>query len=184
MSGWHVNKKTFVLGEFAQTETLLEAGRKLREAKVGKLDAYSPYPLHGIEEALGIPKSIVPKIALTGGLTGAIGGYCLQLWCNAIDYPTNVGGRPMHSWPTNVPITFESGILLTALSIFFGSIFLFGLPRPYHPVFETDAFRSASLDAFWISIESDKEPGELKDLEEKLRALGARRVETVRGSIE
>ncbi|MBS2020997.1 MAG: DUF3341 domain-containing protein, partial [Deltaproteobacteria bacterium] len=147
------------------------------------LDAYSPYPVHGIEEALGIPKSIVPRIALTGALCGIFGGFGMQWWMNSYDYPINVAGRNLGlaGWPTNIPITFESAILLTAISIFFGSMALFGLPRPYHPVFESEAFRSASLDAYWISVESEKLPGDLKDVEEKLRSLGARRVETVRG---
>jgi Protein of unknown function (DUF3341) len=184
VAAWKVEQKTFVLGEFAATDKLLSAGRALREAQVGKLDAYSPYPVHGIEDALGIPRSIVPRIALTGGLLGVFGGYGLQYWCNVIDYPLNVGGRPLHGWPANIPITFECGILLCALSIFFGSIYLFGLPRPYHPVFESETFRSASLDRFWLSIESDQPPGELKSLEEKLRGLGATHVETVRGPIE
>ena len=184
MSSWKVEQKTFVLGEFEDTGALLSAGRALREAAVGKLDAYSPYPVHGIEEALGIGKSIVPRIALIASLSGAAGGYFLQYWCNVIDYPLNVGGRPLHGWPSNVPVTFESAILLTALSLFFGSLYLFGLPRPYHPVFESEAFRSASLDRFWISIESDLPPADLRPLEERLRALGAGHVETVRGSIE
>ena len=184
MSSWKVERKTFVLGEFTDTGALLSAAKVLREAMVGKLDAYSPYPVHGIEEALGIPKSIVPRIALLASLSGACGGYFLQYWCNVIDYPLNVGGRPLHGWPSNIPVTFESAILVTALSIFFGSIYLFGLPRPYHPVFESEAFRSASLDRFWLSIESDLQPAELGRLEERLRALGAGHVETVRGAIE
>jgi hypothetical protein len=184
MGSWKVEEKSFVLGEFKDTATLLSAGRALQAANLGKLDAYSPYPVHGIEEALAIPRSIVPRIALTGGMMGVIGGYSLQYWCNVIDYPINIGGRPLHGFPSNIPITFESGILLTALSIFFGSMFLFGLPRPYHPVFESEAFRSASLDRFWISIESDLLPQDLKSHEEKLRALGAVHVETVRGATE
>jgi Protein of unknown function (DUF3341) len=184
MGSWKVKEKSFVLGEFRDTGTLLQAGAALKGAGLGKLDAYSPYPVHGIEEALGIPKSIVPKIALAGGLLGVINGYGLQVFCNVIDYPINVGGRPLHGFPSNIPITFESAILFTALSIFFGSIALFGLPRPYHPVFESETFRSASLDRFWISIESDLLPQDLKSHEEKLRELGAVHVETVRGSIE
>ncbi len=183
MSSIHPPEKTFVLGEFATPEQLVDAGAKLHALALGKLDAYSPFPVHGIEAALGIPKSIVPKMALTAGLTGAIGGYSLIYWCNVIDYPINIGGRPLHSWPTHIPITFECGILLTALTLFFGSIALFRLPRPYHPVFEAESFRSASIDAFWVSIESDKQPGELGDVAQKLRDLGARKVEIVRGPI-
>lgn len=178
--------RSFVLGEFAETATLLKAGAALREANLGTLDAYSPYPVHGMEEAIGIPKSIVPRIALAGGLSGIFGGFMLQYWTNSVDYRLNIGGRALDfaAWPTNIPITFESGILLTTLSIFFGSMVLFGLPRPYHPVFESERFRSASIDAFWLSVESEKLPGELKDVEERLRALGARHVETVRGPTE
>jgi hypothetical protein len=178
MGSWKVKEKSFVLGEFRDTAALLAAGRALREAGLGRLDAYSPYPVHGIEEALALPRSIVPRIALGGGLAGLCGGYLLQYWCNVIDYPLNVGGRPLHGWPSNIPITFESGILLTALSIFFGSLYLFGLPRPYHPVFESEQFRSASLDAFWISAEADDEE-QAAGLEEKLRQAGAGRVHTV-----
>ena len=140
--------KTFVLGEFRDAESVLVAARTLREANVGTLDAYSPYPVHGMEEALGLPRSRVPLMALVCGVSGACGGYLLQWWCNAWDYPLNVGNRMTAGWPTNIPITFESGILMTALALFFGTIgFFFKLPRPYHPVFESEAFRSASLDA-------------------------------------
>ena len=183
MSSVHAKEMSFVLGEFDTPEKLVDAGARLRELDLGKLDAYSPYPVHGIEEALGIPKSIVPRIALTGGLLGAIGGFSLIVYCNVLDYPINVGGRPTFSWPSNIPITFESGILLTALSIFFGCMFLFGLPRPYHPVFECEAFRSASIDAFWVSVESEKLPSELADVAQRLRDLGARKVEIVRGPL-
>jgi hypothetical protein len=174
---------TFVLGEFQSIEAVLKAASTLRDAKVGTLDAYSPYPVHGMEEALGLKRSRVPLMAICAGLTGACGGYLLQWWCNAWDYPLNVGGRAIAGWPTNIPITFESGILLTALSLFFGTIaFFFQLPRPYHPVFESEAFRSASLDAFWISVEQEQDDdASAAPVEQKLRELGARRVETVRG---
>lgn len=178
--------KTFVLGEFRDIDTVLAAARKLREAKVGVLDAYSPYPVHGMEEALGLPRSRVPLMALVCGVSGACGGYLLQWWCNAFDYRLNVGNRAPGGWPSNIPITFESGILLTALALFFGTIaFFFKLPRPYHPVFESEAFRSASLDAFWISIEQDDDDTQAPaPLQQKLRELGALRVETVRGPTE
>ena len=119
-------------------------------------------------------------MALIGGLCGLTGGYALQWWCNAVDYSINVANRPPHSWPTNIPITFESGVLVTVLSIFFGSIFyFFGLPRTYHPVFEAEEFRSASLDKFWISAELKDGEGP-HELEGKLREMGARRVTHVR----
>lgn len=178
--------KTFVLGEFRDIDSVLSAARKLREADVGPLDAYSPYPVHGMEEALGLPRSRVPLMALVCGVSGACGGYLLQWWCNAFDYRLNVGNRAPGGWPSNIPITFESGILLTALALFFGTVaFFFKLPKPYHPVFESEAFRSASLDAFWISIEQDGADASAGEpLQRKLRELGALRVETVRGPTE
>jgi len=171
--------KRFVLAEFAEPDPMVEAARKLREAGRAGLDAYSPYPVHGIDQALRLPRSKVPLMALIAGLTGATGGYVLQWWTNAVDYEINVANRPLHAWPTNIPVTFESGVLLCALSLFFGSLFyFFGLPRTYHPVFEAEEFRSASLDKFWISAELS-EGEEPQALERTLRELGARRVTQV-----
>jgi len=173
--------KRLVLAEFAEPEPMVEAARKLRESGREGLDAYSPYPIHGIDDALKLPRSKVPLVALIAGLTGATGGYVLQWWTNAVDFEINVANRPPHAWPTNIPVTFESGVLICVLTIFFGSIFyFFGLPRTYHPVFESEEFRSASLDKFWISAEM-KDGEDPRDLERTLRELGARRVTHVEG---
>ncbi len=175
--------RRFVLGEFGEPGDCVDAARKLREGGVSGLDAYSPYPLHGIDEALELPRSKVPLVALTGGVSGALGGYFMIWWMNGWNYPINVGNRPPHSFWTNIPITFECGILLAVLSIFFSSIFyFFALPRTYHPVFESEQFRTASLDRFWISAETDDEAA-VAGLEEKLRNAGATRVHTVLASI-
>ena len=174
--------RRYVLGEFNQPELCVDAVRKLRESGVDGLDAYSPFPLHGIDQALGLPRSKVPLVALTGGVLGALGGYVMQAWMNGVDWPINVGNRPPHGFWTNIPITFESGVLIAVLSIFFSSIFyFFALPRPYHPVFESEQFRTASLDAFWVSIETEEEEP-VAELEKKLRDTGARRVHTVEES--
>jgi hypothetical protein len=175
--------RRFVLGEFSQPDACVQAARKLREGGVAGLDAYSPYPLHGIDDALALPRSKVPIVALTGGVLGALGGYTLQWWMNAVDFPINVGNRPQHGFWTNIPITFESGVLIAVLSIFFSSIFVFfGLPRTYHPVFESERFRTASLDAFWISAETADENA-VPELEQKFRDAGARKVHTVAESV-
>ena len=171
--------KSFVLGEFATPEAVVAAAGKLHAAGRPGLDAYSPYPLHGIDEALGLKRSPVPLFALVGGVTGAASGYLMQWWMNAVNYPINVGNRPLHSWPQNIPITFEGGILIGVFSIFFGSLALFGLPRPYHAVFESEQFRTASLDAFWISVETERAE-ETPAIEEELRKVGASRIHTVR----
>lgn len=171
--------RRFVLGEFTHPDPCVKAIQRLREAGIANLDAYSPYPLHGIDEALGLRPSKVPLVALAGGVLGAVGGYAMQWWMNAVDYPINVGNRPQHGFWTNIPITFESGVLLSVLSIFFGSIFyFFRLPRPYHPVFESERFRTASLEAFWISAETEEEDS-VPELERKFREVGARKVHTV-----
>ncbi len=170
--------KRFVLGEFARPEAIVEAAGKLQQSGVKGLDTYSPYPLHGIDEVLGMKKSPMPLIALIGGLTGACGGYYMMYWMNVVDWPINVGGRPSHGFWTNIPITFECGILFSVLSIFLSSIFyFFAFPQPYHPVFESEQFRTASLDAFWLSIETDGD--DVPALEELLQKVGARRVHTV-----
>jgi hypothetical protein len=175
--------KRYVLGEFEKPHACVEAASKLRSQGVTGLDAYSPFPLHGIDEALGLPRSTVPLVALTGGVLGALGGYVMQAWMNGVAWPINVGNRPPHGFWTNIPITFECGVLLAVLSIFFASIFYyFALPRPYHPVFESEQFRTASLDAFWISIET-QEADAARELEKKLRETGARRVHTVVESV-
>jgi hypothetical protein len=171
--------RRFVLGEFSEPEACVHAARRLRESGVTGLDAYSPFPVHGIDEALELPRSRVPIVALAGGVLGACGGYAMQWWMNAVDYPITVGNRPQHGFWTNIPITFESGVLISVLSIFFGSIFwFFRLPRTYHPVFESERFRTASLDAFWISAETAEESA-VPELENKLRELGAHKVHTV-----
>jgi len=171
--------KRFVLGEFTEPEDCVEAARTLHAQGVPGLDAYSPYPLHGIDEALEIPRSRVPLVALTGGVLGASGGYLMQWWMNAVNYPINVGNRPQHGFWTNIPITFESGVLIAVLSIFFSSIFwFFGLPRTYHPVFESEQFRTASLDRFWLAAETEDEAA-VPSLEERFRSVGASRVHTV-----
>ena len=171
--------KRFVLGEFSEPGACVDAARALREQGVPGLDAYSPYPLHGIDEALALPRSKVPLVALTGGVLGALGGYTMQWWMNGVDYAINVGNRPPHGFWTNIPITFESGVLIAVLSIFFSSIFyFFKLPRPYHPVFESERFRTASLDAFWISAEVEEE-GAAPEVERRFREVGARKVHTV-----
>src|SRR5689334_14726381 len=125
--------RTWVLAEFPTPTALVAGTARIREAGFTRLDTYSPFPLHGGSEALGLTRSWVPLIALGGGLTGAIGIYGVQWWMNAVNYRINVANRPLHSAPSFIPITFESGVLLAALSIFFGLMLLSRLPQPHHP---------------------------------------------------
>ncbi|MFL5274699.1 MAG: DUF3341 domain-containing protein [Anaeromyxobacteraceae bacterium] len=166
-----------VLAEFREEAALLAAARRLRELGHHRLDTYSPVPLHGAEEALGLRKSIVPLIALVAGVTGAVGGYVMQWWMNGVDYAINVANRPPHSPPANIPITFESGVLVASIAIVIGLIVLSGLPRLHHPVFEVEAFRTASIDGLWLAVEvkRDDEVPVARELD-KLGALQVSRV--------
>jgi len=171
MSDW-------ILGEFADEHKLLEAARQLSQENGGRVETYSPFPLHGASEAVGLRRSRLPRLALAFGLSGAAAAYLIQWFANAVNWPLNVGGRPPHSAPSFVPITFETGVLISAFAIFFGLWLLLGLPRPYHPVFEVEAFRNASTDGFWLSVEAEQ-PSLGEKVAERLRALGARQVSIV-----
>ena len=175
---------SYVLGEFRDSDLMVAALGKLREGGETGLDAYSPYPLHGTSEAIGLPKSKVPLFALCGGIAGVCTGYAMQWWMNAVDYPINVGGRPLHSTPQWIPITFELGILFAAFAIFFGSLGLFGFPKPYHPVFESEEFRRASVGTFWISIDTTGDAARATRAQEKLRDLGALHISAVEGVLQ
>ncbi len=161
----------YVLAEFKDDQALLAAARRLRALGHQRLDAYSPYPVHGIDEALGLERSRIPLIALVGGVVGAVAGYVMQWWMNGLDFVINVGNRLPHSPPTNIPITFETGVLLASLSIVLGLFALCGFPRTYHPVFEVEEFRTASVDALWLSAEVAH--GEVEPVTAELQRLGA-----------
>ncbi len=171
--------RAWVLGEFGADAALLEAARALRAGREGvTLDLHSPYPLHGAEEALGLRRSTVPLVALSAGVVGAVTGYVLQWWTVGVNWPLNVGNRPPHSPPAFIPVTFELAVLFSALSIFLGLIFgYFRFPRVHHPVFEVEAFRSATIDGLWLSAEVDG--AEAEAVASELRALGARQVSIV-----
>ena len=175
--------KTFVLGRFPTGEALVDACYKVREKGLQSIDTHSPYPLHGGDEALGLGQSRVPRIALTGGLTGMFGGYLMMVYMNSINWPLNVAGRPGHAPPSFIPITFETTVLLASLSIFFGLLALMRLPQPYHAVFEHEEFRSAVNDGFWLSVALP--PGsDGKDASALLQQLGAKEISTVQESME
>jgi len=175
--------KTFVLGRFASGEALVDACYKVREKGFETIDTHSPYPLHGGDEALGLGRSRVPRIALAGGLTGMFGGYLMMVYMNSVSWPLNVGGRPGHAPPSFIPITFETTVLLASLSIFFGLLVLMRLPQPYHAVFESEDFRSAVNDGFWLSV--GLPPGsDGKAASALLSQLGAKEISTVQESVE
>ncbi len=143
-----------LLAEFDSPEALLAATRRAFAEGFRRMDAYSPFPVEGLSEALGFHRTRVPLIVLIGGLIGCVGGFYVQYWGAVIDYPINVGGRPLNSWPSFIPITFELTILIAALFAFFGVLALNGLPMPYHPVFNVERFELASRNRFFLCIEA------------------------------
>jgi hypothetical protein len=143
-----------LLAEFDTATELVDAATKVREAGYTKTDAFSPFPLHEIDEALGIKRSILPVLVFFGGLTGTCLGVGLQVFVHYIDYPMNVGGRPYLSWPSFVPAAYELTILLAGFTAVFGMLFLNGLPRPYHPVFNVPRFALATREKFFLLIEA------------------------------
>jgi len=143
-----------LLAEFDSAQALLDAAHKVRAAGYTKTDAYSPMPIHGLAEALGMNERKVAPIVLTFGILGMLTGYGLQYVTSVILYPMNIGGRPYHSWVSFIPPTFELTILFAAFSAGIGMLVLNGLPQPYHPVFNHNRFSMASQDAFFLAIEA------------------------------
>ncbi len=143
-----------LIAEFDNPEALVGAAHRAFAEGFRKMDAYSPFPVEGLAEALGFHRTRVPLIVLTGGILGCLDGFFLQYWLAVIDYPINVGGRPLNSWPSFIPVTFELTILIAALSAFFGVLALNGLPMPYHPVFNVERFELASRNRFFLLIEA------------------------------
>lgn len=143
-----------LLAEFDNPTELVVAIRRARAEGYKIMDAYTPFPIEEVAEALHIHERRLPLIVLIGGICGGIGGYLLQYWTSVIDYPLNVGGRPFHSWPAFLPITFETTVLVAALSAVLGMLALNGLPMPYHPVFNVPRFALATRDQFFLCIEA------------------------------
>jgi hypothetical protein len=144
-----------IMAEFNSPGELVAAARAARESGYRKLDAYSPFPIEDLNDALHLHKNRLPLIVLAGGVIGGICGYLLQYYVTVWDYPLNIGGRPLHSWPSYIVITFEMTILFAAISAVLGFLGLCGLPMPYHPVFNAPRFALASRSRFFLCIESD-----------------------------
>ena len=143
-----------LMAEYENATALVDAATKARLAGYRKMDAYSPIPIHEMDEALGLKRTRLPLLVLIGGILGGIGGFSLESWASAIAYPMNVGGRPLISWPQFIPVTFETTVLGAALTAFIGMWALNKLPQPYHPVFNVPEFARASTDRFFLCIES------------------------------
>ena len=143
-----------LMAEFASPEELLAATRGAYEHGYRMMEAYTPFPIEGLAGALGYERNRVAGVVLTGGIVGGFLGFFMQWYSAVIDYPINVGGRPLNSWPAFIPITFEMTVLGAALAAVVGMLAMNGLPRPHHPVFNVPGFVLASNDRFFLSIQA------------------------------
>lgn len=165
-----------LLAEFATPLELVAAARRAREAGYRQLDAFSPFPVEGLADALDLHERRLPVLVLVAGLLGGTAGFALQYWISVVAYPLNVGGRPLNSWPAFIPVTFELTILAAALAAVLGMLALNGLPMPYHPVFNAPRFVFATRDRFFLCIEATDPLFDRHRTRRFLEELGAREV--------
>jgi hypothetical protein len=168
-----------LMAEFEDPKSLVVATQRAHDAGYRRMDAYSPFPIEELHEALGSPHTRLPLVVLIGGLCGCVAGYLLEYWSSVIAYPLNIGGKPLHSWPAFIPVTFECTILAAALSCVLGMLALNGLPMPYHPVFNVPRFALASRNRFFLCIEAQDPKFDVEATRRFLETLGPREVSTV-----
>jgi len=170
-----------VMAEYATTQDLLHAAERVRAQGYSRLDAYSPFPVHGLDRVLGNPGSKVPWIVLLGAIFGGSFGLWLQWWTAAVNYPIKVAGKPYFSIPAFVPVTFELTVLFSAFATLLGMLALNKLPQYYHPVFKHSTFHRASDDRFFLAIEADDPMFEVEKARQLLISTGGANVELVEG---
>jgi hypothetical protein len=169
-------KQPALMAEFDSGPALLGGVRALREAGVPRIDAFTPYEVAGLNELLGVRRSWLSWIVLAAGLLFGGGAYLLQWWINVVDYPLNIGGRPYHSAPAFIPITFEMTVLFASAAALISAIVLGGLPRLWHPLFEVDGFDRASIDRFWLAVDAPPPPDDRDRITAALEGAGALRI--------
>lgn len=168
-----------VMAEFETSKDVLEAARRARDAGYREIDAYSPFAVEGLSEAIGFPRTLLPVITLIGGLIGCSGGFFLQYFPNVLGFPLDIGGKPFDSWPSFIPITFELTILFAGIFSVVGLIWLNKLPTPYHPVFNVPRFERASQDRFFLCIKSKDPRFELESVKRFFEELDPYEVNVV-----
>lgn len=168
-----------LMAEFSDPTELVAAARQAHEAGYRHLDAYTPFPIEQLSEALGMHRNLLPPIVLAGGIAGMLTAIGLQYWTSVVDYPINVGGRPLFSWPLFIPVTFELTILFAAFATVLGMLALNGLPMPYHPVFGAPRFALASRDRFFLCIEATDPKFDHDDTWRFLQRLQPRQISEV-----
>ncbi len=170
-----------LMAEFDSAEAITKAAHRAHEEGYRDMDAYTPFPIEEVIEAVSPSTTGVPFFVLIGGVLGASGGFLMQMYAMTIDYPLNIGGRPANitGWPSFIPITFESGILLAAFAAVISLIALNGLPMPYHPVFNVPGFERASQDRFFLCIEATDTRFDRRRTREFLQSLQPRQITEV-----
>ncbi len=168
-----------LMAEFDSPGALVAAAQRARQAGYRKMDGYSPFPIENLSEAIGFSQTRLSLIVLIGGILGCVGGYFLQYWVSVIEYPLNIGGRPLNSWPSFIPVTFETTVLVAALAAVLGMLGLNGLPMPYHPVFNVARFALASRDRFFLCIEAADARFDREETMRFLKSLNPRSVSEV-----
>ena len=170
-----------LLAQFDDAEQTLAAATQVHAAGYRKADAFTPFPVEGLAEALGFERSAVAPIVLLFGIIGGLTGFGMCWFANVINYPLNVGGRPYNSWPAFIAITFELTVLFAGLAACFAMLLLNGLPQPYHPLFNVPAFKAASRNGFFICIEATDPQFDLKTTRAFLESLQPHAVVEVMG---
>jgi hypothetical protein len=168
-----------LLAEFEDPTALVHAVRAARSAGYRKVDAFTPFPIEEVIESLDIHESRLPMLVLLGGILGGVAGYALCYWTSVIDYPINVGGRPLHSWPSFIPVAFETTVLGAALSAVLSMLVLNGLPMPHHPLFAVPRFALSTNDRFFLCIRATDQLFDRDDTRRFLERLVPRSVSEV-----
>lgn len=175
----HAEQTYGLLIEFESPGALIEAAEKVRDEGFQKWDAHTPFPVHGLDQAMGVRATILPWVVLGAGLAGCAGGVWMQWWMNAVDYPLVISGKPLWSLPANIPVIFECTVLLSAMGAFFGMWMLNWLPRWHHPIFNSERFERATSDRFFISIEAADSKFDSEKTPAFAETLGGLSVETL-----
>lgn len=168
-----------LLAEFENSEELLQAARKAHKEGYRKMDAYSPFPVADLPESMGVNDNSVALACLVGGILGGLSAYLLQFWITTKAFPINVGGRPLHSWPSYIPVTFEMTVLFASFGAFFGMWALNGLPMPFHPLFSVKRFAGVTRNRFFLCIESADPRFDMVSTREFLMSLNPQSIEEV-----
>ena len=168
-----------LMAEFDSAQQLLDATNRARLAGFTRTEAYSPFPIHGMEKAIGFNERLIPKLVFVAGLIGGTSAFFFQWWTSAVDYPLNIGGRPMFSWVSFIPVSFELTILFAAFTAVLSMLALNGLPQHYHPVFNAPSFARASQDRFFLAIEASDPKFDRESTRAFLSGLNPREVVAV-----